>query len=87
MASRRNQGVGVLALVVGLLLFLGMVSGLRQAVGGGDPSAFFVTPFLLTAALVCLGVGLHKLWGHRPPSADPADPPPDVSPDDPAPRD
>ena len=40
---------------------------------GEDVAAFFLTPFLLTAALVCLGVGFHQLWGKpRPP-----EPPPD----------
>ena len=71
----RRQGLGVFAMVVGVLLFIGMGVGLGRAVQGQDATAFFVTPFLLTAALVCLGVGFHFLWGHRAPPEEPADPP------------
>jgi len=85
---RRDTGLGVLALAVGVLLLAGMVVGLRSAVGGGDPSAFFVTPFLLTAALVCLGVGLHRLRGARRPPQEPSDGAPgELRPDQNGPRD
>ncbi len=75
----RRRGLGVFAIVVGVLLFIGMGVGLARAVQGQDATAFFVTPFLLTAALVCLGVGLHFLWGHRASPADPAEGPPKPS--------
>ena len=78
--------LGVLALVVGVLLLIGLVAGLGRAIGGEDPSAFFVTPFLLTAALVCLGVGLHKLREARRPLADATDPAADDPADTPPPR-
>jgi hypothetical protein len=73
----RRRGVGAFALVAGVLLFIGMAVGLGRAVRGEDASAFFVVPFLLTAALVCLGVGFHSLWGHRPPPEDIEPRPPD----------
>ena len=75
----RRRGLGVFAIVVGALLFIGMGVGLGRAVQGQDGTAFFVTPFLLTAALVCLAVGFHFLWGHRTSPADPADRPPEPS--------
>jgi len=69
----RRRGLGIFSIVVGVLLFIGMAAGLGRAVRGEDVTAFFLTPFLLTAALVCLGVGFHQLWGKpRPP-----EPPPD----------
>ena len=73
----RRRGLGVFAIVVGVLLFVGLGVGLGRALQGQDATAFFVTPFLLTAALVCLGVGFHFLWGHRASPADPADRPPE----------
>ena len=72
----RRQGLGVFAIVVGTLLLIGMGVGLGRAMRGEDVSAFFVTPFLLTAGLVCLGVGFHFLWGHRPPPQAPEEGPP-----------
>lgn len=83
----RRRGLGVFAIVVGVLLFIGMGAGLSRAVQGEDPSAFFVIPFLLTAALVCLGVGLHLLWGHRAPPADAGVAPPGHPPNGGPPRD
>jgi hypothetical protein len=72
----RRRSLGIFSLCVGALLFLGMAVGLGRAVRGEDVSAFFVLPFLLTGALVCLGVGFHQLWGHRPRPENPEDPPP-----------
>ncbi len=77
----RRRGLGVFAIVVGVLLFLGMAAGVRRALGGEDVSAFLLVPFLLTGALVCLGVGFHFLWGHRAPPDDPTAPPATPSPD------
>ncbi len=75
----RRRGLGTFAIVVGVLLFIGMGVGLGRAVQGQDATAFFVTPFLLTAALVCLGVGFHYLWGHRASPTDSADRPTEPS--------
>ncbi len=75
----RRRGLGTFAIVVSVLLFIGMGVGLGRALQWQDATAFFVTPFLLTAALVCLGVGFHFLWGHRASPADPADRPPEPS--------
>ncbi len=72
----RRRGLGVFAIVVGVLLFIGMGAGLKRAMQGEDVSAFLVIPFLLTAALVCLGVGFHLLWGHRAPPEGPGTAPP-----------
>ena len=72
----RRRSLGAFAVGVGVLLFIGMGWGLGRAVRGEDTSAFFVAPFLLTAALVCLGVGFHFLWGHRRPPEDPRVVPP-----------
>ena len=63
METRRY--LGVFAIMVGVLLFIGMGMGVGRAVRGEDVSAFFLTPFLLAAALVCLAVGFHQLWGRR----------------------
>lgn len=70
----RRRSLGVFAIAFGVLLFIGMAAGLGRAVQEGDVSAFFLVPFLLTAALVCLGVGFHALWGHRaaPPEETPS---------------
>lgn len=62
----RRRGLGVFSVLVGVLLFLGMTMGLGRALRGEDVSGFFLAPFLLTGALVCLGVGFHQLWGHSP---------------------
>lgn len=68
----RRRGLGIFSIVVGVVLFVGMAAGLGRAVRGEDVAAFFLTPFLLTAALVCLGVGFHQLWGKpRPPEHPP----------------
>ncbi len=75
----RRRGVGIFAILVGALLFLGMAVGLGRAVRGEDVSGFFVLPFLLTSALVCLGVGFHQLWGHRPRPENAEGPPPTPS--------
>ena len=71
----RRRSLGIFSLLVGVLLFLGMAVGLGRAVRGEDVSGFFVLPFLLTCALVCLGVGFHQLWGHRSPPETPEGPP------------
>lgn len=76
----RRRGLGIFSIVVGVVLFVGMAAGLGRAVRGEDVAAFFLTPFLLTAALVCLGVGFHQLWGHRRPPANPPDQPTGPSP-------
>jgi hypothetical protein len=69
----RRRGLGIFSILVGLVFFVAMAFGLGRAVRGEDVTAFFFTPFLLTAALVCLGVGFHQLWGHRPPPETPPD--------------
>lgn len=61
----RRQGLGIFSVLVGVLLFLGMAMGLGRALRGEDVSGFFLAPFLLTGALVCLGVGFNQLWGRR----------------------
>lgn len=72
----RRRALGIFSVSVGALLLLAMGMGLGRALRGQDPSAFFVTPFLLTAGLVCLGVGFHQLWGRREPPEGPETPPP-----------